>query len=407
MKKRKLIIAGIGIIVLAAIAYWFLQSGKNKTEWVLEIQKPAHGTIFTTVTSTGKIEPVDTVSVGSQVSGSIKALFADYNSVVKKGQLLAELDKTLFQSSLEQATSNYNQALSQVIYQQGNYERQSQLYKAGAISKAEYDNAIYTFNSAKAAAASSAAQVQTAKKNLALASIYSPIDGTVLSRSVSEGQTVAASFSTPTLFSIAKDLTKMQVQANVDEADIGNIQKGNRVEFTVDAFVNDVFKGTINEIRLSPVTTNNVVTYTTIISADNKDLKLKPGMTATTIIYTKEVNNALLMPVKAMKFTPDSSMGKEFELVYTRTINKSIPGAKGMDEAINTVTVWIKKDNKLIQKIIKTGLNNNTQVEVLEGLAASDEVVTSASQLKASEIKPDASSPFMPKRPGSGQKKPG
>lgn len=406
MKKKKIIIISIIIIVLAAVAYWFFQSGKNKTQLVLEIQKPERGTIFTTVTSTGKVQPVDTVAVGSQVSGTIKSLYADYNSVVKKGQLLAELDKTLFQASLNQATSNYAQAQSQVVYQQGNYDRQSQLYKVGAISKAEYDNALYTYNAAKASASASAAQVQTAKQNLSLASIYSPIDGTVLSRSVSEGQTVAASFSTPTLFSIAKDLTKMQVQADVDEADIGTIQKGNRVEFSVDAFVNDVFPGTINEIRLNPTTTNNVVTYTTIISADNKDLKLKPGMTATTTIYTEEVNNALLIPVKAIKFTPDSSLAKEYELVYMKTNNKSIPGDRKTDTAASTTTVWIKQDNKLIQKDIKTGLNNNTQVEVIEGLTASDEVVTGASQLKASEAMQDASSPFMPKRRSSGQKKP-
>jgi HlyD family secretion protein len=331
---------------------------------------------------------VNTVSVGSQVSGTIEKLYVDFNSVVKKGQLLAELDKTLFQASYDQAKSNYEQIQGQLTYQKSNFDRQSQLYNVGAISKAEYENAIYTYNSAKAQAKVSAAQVQTAQKNLSLASIYSPIDGTVLSRSVSEGQTVAASFSTPTIFSIAKDLKEMQVEASVDEADIGYIKEGDEVSFSVDAYIDDVFNGTIQQVRLNPTTTNNVVTYTTIIRTSNDDMKLKPGMTANITIYTAEVKNALLIPVKAIKFTPDLS-DKTYQIE-----------SSGRELSKNESSIWIKQDKKLIQKIIKTGLNNNNKVEVLGGINGNEEIVVGTQQTSNNTAaNQQSSSPFMPKRP--------
>jgi HlyD family secretion protein len=272
------------------------------------------------------------------------------------------------------------------------------LYKAGAISKADYDNALYTFNSAKAAVKSMEAQLQSAQKNLELASIYSPTNGTVLSRSVSEGQTVAASFSTPTLFSIAKDLAKMQVMAAVDEADIGNIKEGERANFTVDAFLNDIFKGTIREIRLSPITSSNVVTYTTIIDAPNNEKKLKPGMTANITIFTKESDNALLIPVKALKYSPDLSLSKQYVIIADTPKNAVLLNGEAF--------IWVKKGNQIIQKKIKTGINDNTRVEVLEGLTDNEEVITGSQKLSTAVATEESSgSPFMPKRPGGNNKK--
>lgn len=399
MKTKKSIFIILGIIVLA-FAVWYFAIRKTETVVKLETEKPKMGYISENVTATGKVQPVDTVAVGSQVSGNIAKLYADFNSTVKKGQLLAELDKTLFQASVNQFAANLASAQSQLVFQQGNYGRQSELYKVGAISKADYDNALYTYNSAKASVNSINAQLMSARKNLSLASIYSPIDGTVLSRSVSEGQTVAASFSTPTLFSIAKDLTKMQVQASVDEADVGDIKTGERATFTVDAFLDDIFKGSIQEIRLSPKVTSNVVTYTTIINTDNEDKRLKPGMTANITIFAKEVNNAMLVPAKALKFSPDTTL-KKYQLVWINRERKPISPKEGY--------VWVKTgDLKLEQRKIKVGINNNTQVEVLGGITGNDEVVI-GSQVSGgpgmATTGAAASSPFMPKRPGGNRKR--
>ncbi|PWS33512.1 efflux RND transporter periplasmic adaptor subunit [Pedobacter paludis] len=397
MKKKTIfIILGTAIAVFAV---WYFALRKKEQVIVLETEKPTTGYISENVTATGKVQPVDTVAVGTQVSGTIKTLYADFNSKVKKGQLLAELDKTLFEASVNQYQANLVSAQSALIYQQGNFSRQSNLYKVGAVSKADYDNALYTYNASKASVSSIKAQLASAQKNLSLASIYSPIDGTVLSRSVSEGTTVAASFSTPTIFSIAKDLTKMQVEASVDEADVGNITKNERATFTVDAYLDDTFKGTIQEIRLSPSISSNVVTYKTIIKTANDDNKLKPGMTANITIFTKEVNNALLVPAKAIKYSPDSTLSAKYKMTWVNA-DKKPAGA-------NEAYVWVQKSaNELVQKKIKTGINDNTHVEVLDGLAKTDVVVTGSQVMGKAEAKSQGqSSPFMPKRPGRNNKK--
>jgi HlyD family secretion protein len=396
--KKKTIFIIIGIAV-ALFTVWYFALRKKEQVVVLETEKPKIGYISENVTATGKVQPVDTVAVGTQVSGTIKTLYADFNSKVKKGQLLAELDKTLFEATVNQYRANLVSAQSALVYQQGNFNRQSNLYKVGAVSKADYDNALYTYNASKASVNSIKAQLASAEKNLSLASIYSPIDGTVLSRSVSEGTTVAASFSTPTIFSIAKDLTKMQVEASVDEADVGDISKGERASFTVDAFLNDTFKGTIQEIRLSPSISSNVVTYKTIINTSNDANKLKPGMTANITIFTKEVNNALLIPTKAIKFAPDSTLVGKYQMTWVNPERKPA----GSDEAY----VWVQKSPKeLVQQKIKTGINDNTHVEVLSGLAATDVVITGSQSMgKSQAAAQDQSSPFMPKRPGGNRRK--
>ena len=414
----------ITIAVLAALfLIWFFFIRKPEQPLVLESEKPSYGYISTSVTATGKIEPVDTVTVGTQVSGTLAYLYVDFNSKVKKGQLIAALDKTLLQAAVDQNKGTLQNAISQMNLAKNNFERQGLLFKTDAISKADYDTALYGYTAAKATVDQDAAAVRSAVKNLSYANIYSPIDGVVLNRAISVGQTVAASFSTPTLFVIAKDITKMQVEANVDEADIGDVATGERVAFTVDAFINDSFDGTVEDVRLHPSVSANVVTYTTIINAPNNDMKLKPGMTANIVIYTKEVNNALLIPAKALQFTPDSTMMKDYQIVgkvgHKGKGKKSGAGAGNSAEITHTVksrkdsigaipkqtaVVWLLKGKTLTRKKIEIGLNDNTHVEVLKGLDTTDFVVTGISET-ADAATPVATggSPFLPKR-GGGKK---
>ncbi|MBS1751671.1 MAG: efflux RND transporter periplasmic adaptor subunit [Bacteroidetes bacterium] len=419
MKKRTWIIL-IGIVVAAGILIWYIKFRDNGTMIVLKTDYPSTGTLSSSVTATGTIQPVDTVAVGTQVSGTIKNVYADFNSTVKKGQLLAQLDKSLLESQVQQITANLQQAKANAVYQKSNFERQTKLYNAGAISKADYENALYQYSSSNDNVNAILAQLSSAKRNLSFADIYSPIDGTVLSRSVSEGQTVAASFSTPTLFSIAKDLTKMQVQASVDEADIGNVVKGQRVIFTVDAFPDDSFEGTVQEVRLKPTTSANVVNYTTIINAPNDKMKLKPGMTANITIYTKEVPNVMTIPARALQFQPDSILRKYYHIEEDepagngrmqqngkfKNMPHPAPGNDSITQAETTATVWLKKDSNIVAKKITTGMNDETEVQVLSGLTLNDEIITGYQQIAKKEAnKTNGASPFMPKRPGGNNKK--
>jgi HlyD family secretion protein len=422
MKPKKIILIIVSIVVILGLIWYFFMRNKEKPA-VLTTEKPTIGMISTSVTATGTIQPVDTVTVGTQVSGTLSAMYADFNSTVKKGQLLAELDKTLLQATVDQAKASVAQAQSNEVYQAANYKRQEQLYHTDAISKSEYDLALNTYQVAKANVNATKAQLRSAERNLSFTQIYSPIDGVVLGRSVSIGQTVAASFSTPTIFTIAKDITKMQVEAKVDEADIGNVVKGQRSTFTVDAFIDDTFNGTVKEIRLQPAISSNVVTYTTIIDAPNDDKKLKPGMTASIVIYTKEVNDALLISAKALKFRPDSTLGQQYEIIPIKGLKEGKTGMKSGGRSISaekkTSTaasgekteviknepsyVWVVQGSKLVQKHIKTGLNDNTHVQVLEGLTEND-IVASGAETATKQTAAAASSPFMPKRPGGNRR---
>lgn len=425
MKKYRWLI-WLGIIAAIAVAVWFWKFHKTEPQIVLETTKPETGTIGISITATGTVQPVDTVAVGTQVSGTIKNVYADFNSVVKKGQLLAQLDKSLLSAQVQQVGANLQQAKSSLTYQESNYNRQKQLYDVGAISKAELETALNQFNLARDNVTSASAQIRSAQQNLAYSNIYSPIDGTVLSRNVSEGQTVAASFSTPTLFSIAKDLTKMQVRAAIDEADIGNVKTGQRATFTVDAFPDKIFDGSVKEVRLQASVSSNVVTYVTIIDAPNSDLKLKPGMTANIMVYTEEVPNAMIIPSKALNFRPDSLVTKKYAVSgMDRQSKRGSNSSKKTDtvrsnagsqdhsenDSVQKASVWVKKDSSLIRKRITIGLNDQTQVQVLSGLSLNDEVVTGYEVLvkgtnkKASQAK----SPFLPARPArrsGGQQRP-
>jgi HlyD family secretion protein len=406
----------------AGAAIWFFWFYKKDAPVLLDTVRPSYGTITKSVTATGAIEPVDTVAVGTQESGTIAKVLADFNTVVKKGQLIAELDKSLLGASVSQYVGALAQAQSQVVYQKANFERQKLLYNTGAISKADYETAEYQIQSAEGNVSSIASQLRAARQNLAYASIYSPIDGTVLSRNVSVGQTVASSFNTPTLFIIAKDLTKMQVQAAVDEADIGNVKSGEQATFTVDAFPTDVFTGSVEDIRLSPTTSANVVTYSTIIAAPNQDKKLKPGMTANISIFTQVDSNVMLISAKALKFMPDPSLHEKFVLVPDSSAS-SISSAPHLDtigmsgQVLKRGTgkgkrssVWIRSGDSLVQKVIRTGLNDDANVEVVSGLTGDEEIVIGVQlpEKPAAGAKSGApASPFMPRRGNNAPKKPG
>jgi len=397
MKKYKWIL-WVVLALITAAGIWAWKFRKEASVLVLQSERPAMGSIANTVTATGTIQPVDTVAVGTQVSGTIKNVFVDFNTPVKKGQLLAQLDKSVLLAQQEQIIANESQAKANLVFQTSNYSRQQELYKAGAVSKVDLENALYLYNNALGNVASIKAQLASAQKNLSYADIYSPINGTVLSRSVSEGQTVAASLSTPTLFSIARDLTKMQVQASVDEADIGNVKQGQRVVFTVDAFPGDTFSGTVKEIRLRPSVSSNVVTYTTIVDAPNESLKLKPGMTASITVYTKEVNNILLVSAQAVSFQPDSIVRMKYRVAGEHPGSKLGAGKQSF--------VWLKKDSMLVHQPVVTGLTDETKVQIVSGVTEADEVVTGyqVAKKQASASK-GTSSPFMPKPPGGNNKK--
>ena len=363
MKKKifsKVWIAMI-LVVVIAVAAWLLSGGKKEEQINFKQEKVVTHTLQNSITATGTIEAVTSVTVGTQVSGIVNKLYVDYNSVVKKGQVIAELDKTNLISELNTAKANLASTESNLSYQSANMKRYQTLYKKGLVSADEYENALLAYRQAKEQVASSRENVQKAQTNLGYATITSPIDGTVISKSVEEGQTVAASFNTPELFTIAKDLKNMQVIANVDEADIGGVAVGNRVNFTVDAYPDDTFEGVVKQVRLEATTTNNVVTYEVVISAPNADLKLKPGLTANVTIFTKEQANILSVANKALRFTPTKeTVGKDMKIVDCKGKNK----------------VWTLNGNTLTAHSVNIGQSDAMHTQIISGIKAGQSVVT-------------------------------
>ena len=363
MKKKIFSKVWIGMIlvIVIAVAAWLLSGGKKEEKINFKQEKVATHTLQNSITATGTIEAVTSVTVGTQVSGIVNKLYVDYNSVVKKGQVIAELDKTNLISELNTAKANLASTESNLSYQSANMKRYQTLYKKGLVSADEYENALLTYRQAKEQVASSRENVQKAQTNLGYATITSPIDGTVISKSVEEGQTVAASFNTPELFTIAKDLKNMQVIANVDEADIGGVAVGNRVNFTVDAYPDDTFEGVVKQVRLEATTTNNVVTYEVVISAPNADLKLKPGLTANVIIFTKEQADILSVANKALRFTPTKeTVGKDMKIVDCKGKNK----------------VWTLNGNTLTAHSVNIGQSDAMHTQIISGIKAGQSVVT-------------------------------
>lgn len=411
MKKKIIILLSV-LIVIAAGVYFYFRSGEKKQEITIVTGKAQYGYIAKTVTAMGTIQPVDTVSIGAQVSGVVKKVYADFNSVVKQGQLLAKVDPSIITAQTEQSKANLANAKSNLDYQQSNYNRQLQLFNLGAISKADYQLALNQYNSAKSSVANTAAQLRLAEKNLSYTNIYSPINGVVLNRNVSEGQTIASSFNAPTLFVIAKDLTRMQVRAAVDEADIGAVKAGQNVTFTVDAFPDDIFEGIVLDVLLHASVSANVVTYATLINVDNKAMKLKPGMTANINIYIEEDSNALLIPARSLTFKPDSSLLKGY---YIKKAEKNLTGAakttqekqihqkdttkksNTADAAVRKSYVWIRSGDTIVERRIMTGLNDDAYVRVIKGITPGEEVITNI--VKATDKNAAAvtqKSPFMP-----------
>jgi len=417
---KKLLKILIVLLVLAAIAVgvkFFFFRDSAASEVGVPVSAPVTKlTLSTVISATGTLEPVDQVEVGTQVSGDIAEIFVDFNSKVKKGQVIAELDKSKLQSTLNQAEIALHSAEIDYQYKANTYQRILALSQSNSASAVDLEQAEYNMNAAKYALERSQNDVAQAKLNLSYATIKSPIDGVVLKRAVDVGQTVAASMSTPTLFVIAKDLKQMKVMADVDEADIGSVKKGQKVTFTVDAFQNETFTGKVQEVRLSPTTTSNVVTYTVVINAKNPKLKLLPGMTATCTIVTKEVKNALTIPVKALKFNPagGTAFAKPEGLPPPPDATAGgFPRAsqKGAKKGTNRPTkpdgdkVWINLNGKLVPHPVTTGLNDGVNVQILAGLELGDSVVVGQEVLSRTEAdKTSGGSPFMPSPPGKKKK---
>ena len=360
MKRISKIWYVVGVIILIAVVSWLWPDSKKKEEVSFVTEKVAPANIQNSITATGSIEPVTEVTVGTQVSGIISKIYVDYNSEVKKGQVIAELDKTNLISTLNTAKANLNNAESTLSYQTANYKRYKELYDKGLVSADEYENALLTYKQAKEQVISAKESVQTAQTNLGYATITAPIDGVILGKAVEEGQTVAASYNTPELFTVAKDLKDMQVVVDVDEADIGNVTEGARVTFTVDAFPNDTFSGTVTQVRQEATETDNVVTYEVVISARNDDLKLKPGLTANVTIYTTEMQGVLSVSNKALRFTP----------VKETVGNKKIVDCNG------TSKVWTLEGDKLVAHAVKIGMTDGTHTQIISGVKEGQTIIT-------------------------------
>ena len=381
MKKKRtkwIIIIAILTVVVAIV---FIRNGAKAggKELVIRTHVVEEYTVENTVTATGTIEPVETVEVGTQVSGKVETIYVDFNSVVKKGDLLCELDKLTLNESVSRAKANLESAESQLKYAKSTFERTQQLYKNKAATLADFEAAQNTYTQAQMSKKNAQAQYDQARVDLGYADIYSPIDGVVLDRAVEVGQTVAASFSTPTLFTLANDLTRMQVEANVDEADIGQVKLNQRVTFTVDAYPDDIFNGTVNQIRMKPTTTSNVVTYTVIIGAPNPEQKLFPGMTASVTIVTEECTG-LAVPAEALHFAPEG-------------------------QTSDNQTVWIKKGQDMMPQHVKVGMNDAAYYIIEQGLHEGDSVVLSAQFVAKETKKKTGDNPFMPGPPGKNKNK--
>ena len=383
MKNKKLWM-GIGAVVLVALIIWLLSGGKKEAKVEFETAKVVKQDIQTSITATGTIEPVTSVTVGTQVSGIVSKLYVDYNSEVKRGQVIAELDKINLISELNRAKADLASAQSTLNYETANYNRFKTLYEKGLVSANDYENARLTYDKARQTVASSKENVQKAQTNLGYATITSPIDGVVLSKSVEEGQTVAASFNTPELFTIAQDLTDMRVIADIDEADIGGVKEGQRVSFTVDAFPDDKFEGEVTQVRQQATTESNVVTYEVVISAPNKDLKLKPGLTANVTIFTLEKNNVLAAPAKALRFMPNEALLSKDQKI---------------EDVEAPTKVWTMEGNTFKAHAVQTGTTNGITTEIVSGISEGTEVLVDfkLSGGDAEETGQQAQNPFMPR----------
>ena len=406
MNKKKIILIAVSIAVVASAGFWLFGSSKAQHKVTYETAVVTRGEISESITATGTIEPVTEVEVGTQVSGIIDKIYADYNSVVTKGQLIAEMDRVTLQSEVASQRAAYNGAKAEYEYQQKNYERNRGLHEKQLISDTDYEQSVYNYEKAKSNYESSQASLAKAERNLSYATITSPIDGVVINRAVEEGQTVASGFETPTLFTIAADLTQMQVVADVDEADIGGVEEGQRVSFTVDAYPNDTFEGTVTQIRLGEdsstssgsSTSSTVVTYEVVISAPNPDLKLKPRLTANVTIYTLDRKDVLSVPARALRFTPERPLIGENDIVK---------------DCESPHKLWTREGNTFTAHPVTVGISNGINTEIISGISEGATIVTEATIGKMpgggapadmQQAAGGESSPFMPGPPGRTKK---
>lgn len=421
--NKKYLIYGSAIIALVGIIFLFLHYRTGEPEYVFSTTKVGIASISNTITATGTLEATNTVVVGTQVSGVIEKLHVDFNSKVKRGQLIAELDKSTLLSSLQNSEADLERAEANLEYQKARLDRNKVLYEKELLAKSEYELILFNYKTSKAEVKSAKANLNRAERNLSYASIYSPIDGLVLNRAVEEGQTVAASMNTPELFTITNDLSTMEVEANIDEADIGQLEEGQRVEFTVDAFSESTFEGKVTEIRLQPNEASNVITYTAIITVSNPDLKLKPGMTASATIYIEEANNVLTVKEKATRFMPDQQLlhaymnglsENETKAKTDRPDNKDgnrkpapPPEKPELDDTHKLV--WVKNDAQIRPLVIEIGMDDGSDIEVISGLEEGAIIVTSfelaekSKMQKKDHLNSEQKSPFIQE----GQKGPG
>ena len=380
MKRINKCVAWAAMMLLGAAV---MTGCSKKAGFTYSEAEAAKQDIVNSVTATGTIEPVTSVDVGTQVSGVISKLYVDYNSVVKAGQVIAELDRTNLMSELSSAQASLKSAQSELDYQKTNYERYKTLYDKGLISANDFEQARLSYVQAQQKTQQQKESVKKAQTNLGYAPITSPIDGVVLSKEVEEGQTVASSFSTPTLFKIARDLTDMRVIADVDEADIGDVKEGQRVTFTVDAFPDDTFEGQVTQVRQEATTESNVVTYEVVISAPNDDLKLKPGLTANVVIFTMEAKDVLAVPSKALRFTPREAMLNSDETITDTDAKEK---------------VWVKEGSNLKAVAVETGMTNGTLTQITKGLKPGTHVLTEVNAMQVeAEGEQQNSNPFMPR----------
>ena len=391
-KKGWITIAVVAVIIVVGIMK--CSGGKKEEKISFDTAKVMKTNIQTSITATGTIEPVTSVTVGTQVSGIVSHLYVDYNSVVKKGQVIAELDRTNLISELNTAKANLSSAQSSLNYQLSNYNRYKELHEKGLVSADEFESARLQYLQAKEQVNTSRESVQKAQTNLGYATITSPIDGVILSKSVEEGQTVAASFNTPELFVIAQDLTNMRVIADIDEADIGGVKEGQRVSFTVDAFPDDHFEGAVTQVRQQATTESNVLTYEVVISAPNKDLKLKPGLTANVTIFTLEKNDVLAVPAKALRFQPNEAFLQKGETI---------------DDCEGDHKLWTKEGTVFKAHKVEIGTSNGMMTEITGGIKEGTEVLTdfNISGGNAEAEQQQNSNPFMPRPRNNNNKQSG
>lgn len=423
LKNKKLLILVISVLLIIIAAFSFYSWNKGNQEYSFETTTVKKGSVSNTITATGTLEATNTVIVGTQVSGVIEKLYVDFNSTVKKGELIAELDKSTLQSSLENAQADLDNAQAEYDYQQANWNRMKALFDKGLLSQSDYDLANYNLRKSKASVKSALANLDRSARNLSYANIYAPIDGIVLNRAVEEGQTVAASMNTPELFTITNDLIEMQVEADIDEADIGMVKQNQRVEFTVDAFPDLNFEGKVSEIRLQPNESSNVITYIVIISVSNPDLKLKPGMTASITTYVEEANDVLLVASKATNFTPNRQLLEAYmstlpdneqrppmrETSDDNEKTRTKPPQREMPELDNShKVVWVKNGDQIHPTVIEVGIDDNTNIEIISGVNEGDLLVTSFTMTNNSRLDnlstkdEEQKSPFI--QEGSGRK---